>query len=59
MSDLCIAGCSFDPAANVIEHPSERTKDAPNDTVWELAQLLNSLPVTDEEWDRIAQEPYG
>lgn len=60
MSELCIAGCSFDAAANVVEHPSGRMRDAPNDTVWELAQqLLDSLLVADEEWDRIAQEAYG
>jgi len=24
-----------------------------------LARILGDLPVTDDEWDRIAEEPYG
>ena len=29
------------------------------DPVAELAQVLQDVPVDDDVWDRIAQEPYG
>jgi hypothetical protein len=29
------------------------------DPLAELARILQDIPVEDDEWDRIAQEPYG
>lgn len=30
-----------------------------NDPLAELARILQDIPVKDDVWDRIAQEPYG
>jgi len=60
VSNVCTEGYSFIETENAANYPSAGPLlDRPNDAVDRLTQVLANLPVTDEEWGEIAEEPYG